>query len=157
MSSISPHQNRATSASEVKNILQSKGVKLNSVIVKDQISDLIKNPKSGFYLLNYGTWFEGTHWAVIHVIDKNNFEFFSSFGDPPLLEIAKARSIDTVYNNLKIQSNLSDNCGLYCVAFILWRNSKRSFDSFIKQFEAVDSEKKLLENDKKMIGIINAF
>lgn len=127
------------------------------ILVKSQLPELMKKPIPGFYILNYGKILAGTHWAVIHVLDRHNLEFFSSFGDPPLRAIAENSKVDTVANNLKIQSNLSNNCGLYCVAFILWRSSGKDFKSFLEQFQAVESERDLFKNDRKMIGMLNTF
>lgn len=151
------YQNEATSGQYLEKILNDKNVPLEGIVVKSQLKDFMKNPKKGFYILNYGRFFQGTHWAVINVIDKYNFEFFSSFGDPPLQAIKNDSNVDTIYNNLKIQSNYSNNCGMYCVAYILWRNSKRTFKSFIDNFSAVDSERDLLKNDRKVFNIINSF
>lgn len=155
---ISLRQNRATTTRELEEILHQKGVKnFKGVFVKALLPSILKERAKGFYIINYGNLLEGTHWSAFQIVDKNNANFFSSYGDMPLKAICEQEDLETVYNNLKFQSNYSSNCGLYCVAWILWMSSGRSFSSFTKLLQDVDSEKTLLSNDKVIINLINQF
>jgi len=122
------------------------------LVIKFQLDkEWFKNAKDGFYVINYGQLFEGTHWVAMELRGKNIL-YFSSLGDKPL-KIFDTIKYKVIYNNYKFQSNYSANCGLWCIVFIRWMNSGRGFKEFSDLFYPHDSEKLLLNNDRKMISL----
>ena len=68
----------------------------------------------------------GEHWTAL-IVSDNKCLFFDSLGDEMrnvyLLESLKRVGITKYkYNSCQIQSIFSNNCGYYCVAFILSPN-----------------------------------
>lgn len=144
--------NKPLTGSEIneylKNVPGYQGLFIRSQLDKDFFSGL----KNGFYILNYGKVFEGTHWVAFEV-NGNKITYFSSLGDKPL-KIFDTIPQQVVYSNYKLQSNYSMNCGLWAVAFIKWRSLGRSLKDFANLFIPHDSEKLLLENDRVMLSLL---
>lgn len=107
--------------------------------------DLLNNCKfvdNGFYIINNQDSSEGngTHWTALF-LSKNISFFFDSFGCSPSVEIVKFvkrfKSKHLYYNNFIIQDLKSDNCGYYCIAFILFieRNKKGNYNNLLETID----------------------
>lgn len=89
---------------------------------------------------------EGTHWVALIAVSENNFEYFDSFGrKPPDAFYAAYENI--TYNKSIVQSLISDNCGYFCIFYLLYRckgfsmseivsflDSKANPDFFVENF-----------------------
>lgn len=61
----------------------------------------------------------GTHW-VAYYKDKNNVEYFDSFGNlQPPLEVLRYLGTNTKYNYNSYQKPNSFNCGHLCLKFLI--------------------------------------
>ena len=95
----------------------------------------------------------GEHWTALIVSDKKCL-FFDPLGcemlNVFLLETLKSVGITKYkYNSCQIQSIFSNNCGYYCVAFILSFIKGFSYSSFIHNFVS-----ELKQNDRLCILFI---
>ncbi len=144
--------NKPLTGSEINEYLKDVS-KYRGLLIKSQLDkDFFRTAKDGFYILNYGRIFEGTHWVAFE-LDGNTITYFSSLGDRPL-RIFDAIPQRVIYSNYKLQSNYSMNCGLWAVAFILWRSLGRDLKDFANLFMPHDSEKLLLDNDRIMLSLL---
>jgi len=113
-------------------IAQFYNLKLIDVVQKD----LLKNTpqvNNGFYIINNQSSTEGngTHWVALY-LSKNLSFFFDSYGAPPPEDVVeyvkKFNSKHLYFNNFIIQNLNSDNCGYFCIAFILFVQNKSNKD-----------------------------
>ena len=105
-------------------------------------SDQIQIQKSGYpqaFIVNTEpSTSVGEHWTALIVSDKKCL-FFDPLGcemlNVFLLETLKSVGINKYkYNSCQIQSIFSNNCGYYCVAFILSFIRGFSYASFMNNF-----------------------
>ena len=105
-------------------------------------SDQIQIQKSGYpqaFIVNTEpSTSVGEHWTALIVSDKKCL-FFDPLGceilNIFLLETLKGVGITKYkYNSCQIQSTFSNNCGYYCVAFILSFIRGFSYASFMNNF-----------------------
>lgn len=80
----------------------------------------------------------GSHWVAI-INDQRSCHFFDSFGLPiyvtPILSTLKENKIKKYsYNSYQIQPYTSDNCGYYCIAFVLSYLAGYNYNDFLKNF-----------------------
>ena len=123
-------------------------INLNSMLKNYEIfmgtfpSDQIQIQKSGYpqaFIVNTEPSTSiGEHWTALIVSDKKCL-FFDPLGcemlNVFLLETLKSVGINKYkYNSCQIQSIFSNNCGYYCVAFILSFIRGLSYSSFIHNF-----------------------
>ena len=98
------------------------------------------------------------HWIALR-IGRNSIELFDSLGGHPsnwgyyptnLISFLQFYSFSHKFQMCKkLQTDLSQACGLYCVYFILFRNSK-SFTNLLSIFSC-----DLEQNDVKLFAILN--
>jgi hypothetical protein len=126
------------------------------VIQKDELYQY-NHINNGFYVINNESSSDGngSHWTCLFLNNNTSF-FFCSFGSPPSEEIiryVKRFSKHMKHNNFIIQDQKSDNCGYYCIGFILflYHNSYNSLE-YIKAFD--DNTKR---NDLVLEGIIRLY
>ena len=81
---------------------------------------------------------EGEHWTAL-IVEGNKCSFFDSFGyqllNPKVLKSLK--NIDIIqyqYSNASIQPIFSNNCGYYCIAFILSYLKGFTYSDFLNLF-----------------------
>ena len=120
------------------------------VFSKNNVSKLKNNQSTIVNLANSND--TGTHWIAMKYVDKKLF-YFDSYGIPYIPDVIKNQySDDKIITNIyRIQSNLSVECGKFCIMFIQ-SNIKNESDyiKFLLQFEKNDFEK----ND---ISIYNGY
>ena len=113
----------------------------------DELNFDIPN-KSGYLICNtdesYNT---GKHWVVIF-FNKNikQVEYFDSLGRRPserLINFMRQDNHYILYNTKKIQSSLSDSCGLFCLYLIYFMCRNLDYKSIIDNFSlsVYDNEK----------------
>jgi len=97
----------------------------------------------------------GDHFVAIY-INKNATYYFDSFGgsidlDPNIKSfIRKIPTKRIIENTQTIQSDFSQFCGFFCVAYLLSKDLNLSEDYFKSCF----NKKNLLENDQNVIYFI---
>ena len=88
----------------------------------------------------------GEHWTAL-IVNKSRRIFFDSFGFE-LLNLSILDSLKNLgvkfyrYNTRPIQPLFSENCGYYCIAFILSYINNIEFSDFLSNF----SSNKILNN-----------
>ena len=86
---------------------------------------------------------KGSHWIGMKFIDKKLF-YFDSYGIPYIPDIIKKQYPNSkiIINIYRIQSNISNECGKFCIMFIQ-SNIKNESDyiKFLLQFEKNNFEK----------------
>lgn len=122
-------------------------IKLNDVIMKDQIPEHILN---GNYIINLNDSGEsGSHWTCFHK-DGTTIFWFDSFGMPPVQRIVdileKTPPVDYLhYNSNTIQNIKSTMCGFYCLGFFLalkhFKGTKKErIHTFQRMFNLADTK-----------------
>ena len=103
---------------------------LISICMKNELPNTVKN---GCYIINMqsSTQGNGTHWVALFVYQNNGY-YFDSFGATPPIEITKfvkkRKGCHLLYNNFIIQDLKSENCGWYCLAFLIYMYGKLQSD-----------------------------
>lgn len=89
----------------------------------------------------------GQHW-IAFVFPKNNQNigyFFDSYGLAPInkyhYDFLSRNCKKIIFNSTQFQSNTSNVCGLYCLAFIDNLCRGKSYSSFLQQFDRDNLEK----------------
>jgi len=146
----------STSNFELMELAKYFNLDLVDVVQKD---NLHKCPKHNncFYIINTASSYEnnGTHWVCLYLNNKQSF-YFDSYASTPLQEVinfCKSFSKHLSYNNYIIQSLGSDNCGIFCLAFILFM-THNDYEPipFIKAFRDREDD-----NDRVLEGIIRLY
>ena len=97
----------------------------------------------------------GDHFVCMY-LNKTTIFYFDSFGERVNLDKNILRFVNNipskklVHNTQKIQDDLSQFCGFYCIAYLLSKDLKLS-DEYFKSFF---SKENLLLNDKNVIYFI---
>ena len=81
----------------------------------------------------------GEHWVAIYMSTEGELEYFDSFGLPPLhAEIIEFLDNNCVngwsYNTITFQSIYSTTCGMYCVIYLYFKCTGKSFYDFTALF-----------------------
>ena len=89
---------------------------------------------------------DGEHWVAL-VLQKERCFYFDSFGLPIMNKnilhfLQKYKKV--MYSDICIQDINSVKCGKFCIGFIKYVNSKKSYNDFISKFDFV----KLYKNDE---------
>jgi hypothetical protein len=70
--------------------------------------------------------FPGQHWFALYVPRIGKVEYFDSYGlkpiNPQIYEFLRANGSKYIYNSKRIQSDLSKNCGKFCIFYIYMRS-----------------------------------
>ena len=127
------------------------------VVAIDQLPKTIKKIKSSAYVVNSEKSYEdGEHWFSIFWDKNSNCEFFDSLNMGPtfygLDNFLLKTSNSVIYNNIQIQSFLSQYCGYYALLFILSRSRNIKFLDFLEYFD-YDT----LKNDFKIKKFIDFY
>ena len=98
----------------------------------------------------------GSHWVAI-INDQRSCHFFDSFGLPiyvtPILKTLKENRIKNYsYNSCQIQPYTSDNCGYYCIAFVLSYLAGHNYNDFLKNFST-----NISKNDNICYNLIEKY
>ena len=126
--------------------------------MKDELPSK-KGSSDGNYIINLQSSFqgEGTHWTALNV-SGNSAAFFDSYGAPPSIEIeqfCKRNKKTLAFNNWIVQDLKSENCGSFCLAFLLFLNrsscgcsNTKKMNEFVNGFN---------DNTKKNDSILASF
>ena len=143
-----------------KNIQRYKG----SVIAIDELLDFNVELKSRYFIVNNQTQnLSGEHWFAIFLPSDISLpvEMFDSMGKSPsvynpiLLDFLTKQRLQYSYNSLRIQSEDSVACGVFCLYFISLRCMGKSYESIIQNFNPSNyylNEKIATEHIKKIIN-----
>ena len=86
----------------------------------------------------------GRHWIAMFK-QSSTIEFFDSFGFHPnlygLQSFLDAQDTNTIlYNNVKLQSILTDVCGHYCLYFAYFRSLGESMHSIVERLHRLEED-----------------
>ena len=101
----------------------------------------------------------GSHFVAFYKT-KTNIVYFDSFGKDPnseLDEYLQKFNLPVEISKLKIQSNLSNFCGYFCIGFILSQEIRIDLKFFLQFFHYCESENHLLGNDNLISHFINTY
>jgi hypothetical protein len=119
------------------------------VYPRDKIPKIKSYPSC--FILNTDTSTEpGEHWLAVYVDQNNECYFFDSYGNSPKffgLDNYFSQFKTLTWNKIKLQGN-SNNCGLYCILFLLYKSHNK-----LQQFY-LEFDNKSDINDKKLIDLI---
>ena len=83
----------------------------------------------------------GTHWIAMKFID-NKLLYFDSYGIEFVPDIIKKQYKKIIVNIYRIQSNISNECGRFCIMFIKSNIQHESaYIKFLLQFHKNDFQK----------------
>ena len=83
----------------------------------------------------------GTHWVGIKFINNKLF-YFDSYGIPFIPDIIKKQYDKIITNIFRIQSDISNECGKFCIMFIKSNIQNESdYIKFLLQFHKNDFQK----------------
>ena len=135
----------------LKSNLQTRNIFLG-VFARDELPKLDRFPCC-FVINTAKRSHPGKHWLSFYY-DKNKVcNFFDSYGNEPsffnLDKYIYKTSKKLVSNNKAIQSWKSENCGYYCILFIILRSSGHSMKQFCNLFdENRDKNDQMIERYK---------
>ena len=112
----------------------------------DQIDILPKTLPKSLIINTANSDTDGEHWVAL-VLQKKRCFYFDSFGLPIMNKnilhfLQKYKKV--MYSDICIQDINSVKCGKFCIGFIKYVNSKKSYNDFITKFDFV----KLYKNDE---------
>lgn len=95
----------------------------------------------------------GMHWVAFFFDSNKVCHFFDSYGNSPTLfrlnNFIKNNSTRLIFNKKQIQSWTSDNCGYFCVLFLIFKCLGYSIGRFCKLFyDSSDKNDKIIEKLK---------
>jgi hypothetical protein len=131
------------------------------VFARDQLSTKIICPSS--LIVNTDKINEsGEHWLGLFFDINGTCNFFDPLGFSPKYhnfdEFIKKNCVNYYYNDRRVQSLLSKNCGYFCCLFILKINQNYSFFKFLNLFFFdYNLNEKLIEKLKLSPGIITVW
>lgn len=140
---------------DIVNILERNNIFLVYIGYKDMLVD--SKLQSGCYIINMSDSDDGTggsHWTAI-MIDKNYAVYFDPLGSPPPWVVIQYLLNDNVlYNQKKIQNEVTAICGWYVILFIYYMTNMKKqepnlfprFQKFLNLFSYdVEDNRKLLQ------------
>ena len=116
------------------------------VFAADQLPRTIPIFPCGFIANTDNSNRPGQHWVAFFIRDDNVVEFFDSYGQNPGLYNGQFTSwIDrhaktVLVNELRLQSDYSNVCGLYAVYFLRQRLLREGMDQILDRFSISDTE-----------------
>lgn len=147
----------STSNTDLIKIASFYNLPLVSVCQRDNLDEQ-QYVNNGFYIINTepSTAGTGTHWACLYLNKLTSF-YFCSFGSPPPTDVVsyvKNYSKHFKNNNLIIQNIKSDNCGYFCIGYILFMiNNKYNYLEFINAFDEENTKR----NDYILEGLLRLY
>jgi hypothetical protein len=155
----------STSNIDLLNI--AKYFSIHNLVAVCQKDKLMMYPlmNNSFYIINSqdSTEGTGTHWTCLF-LNKSQSYFFDSYGASPsnsIVEYCKKFTKNLLFNNFIVQDLDSDNCGYYCIGWILFmnRNCNKKYSNFkfvMNDFlNAFNDDTK--DNDKILEGIMRIY
>jgi len=99
----------------------------------------VKKPCS-FIVNTHNSNLPGEHWFAIFVPHRGKIEYFDSYCKKPInnevYNFLRINGIKYIYNKTCIQSNLSVNCGKFCLHYIYFRSRNYSMKKYVKFFSS---------------------
>ena len=95
---------------------------LDHIVMSDEISSIPLQPHLNIVINSRIRGQKGKHWTMLVVHGKHALHFDSYAGIPTagVLIYAKRHNLTLCHNKFIIQSMSSTNCGLYCIALLLF-------------------------------------
>ena len=95
----------------------------------------------------------GQHWIAIYIERNKTCTFFDSFGNHPsyfkLMRYITNNSNRLIFNRKVIQGLFSQNCGYYCVLFLILKSSGYSMEKISDIFYNIPEKNDQLINKYK--------
>lgn len=138
-----------------RSLLRSKNKELTNIDINKKLSkikgyagcflksEIQMKPSDICAVVNLESHPPGSHWVSFY-IRSGILYYFDSFGIVPpneIVEIAKNRKLEIVYQDSDLQKLSSKRCGYYCVYFIKEMAKNKSFFDVVFSFKQSPSEK----------------
>jgi hypothetical protein len=125
------------STTDINAVLENVGI-FKGVYPSDLVPIYIQKDTQAYIINTAGSNHPGEHWIAL-VFDENNCLYFDSFGYQLvnldiLNKLKKTGVFQYQFNSKQIQPFQSDNCGYYCIAFILSCQNGMTFSKFLNNF-----------------------
>lgn len=127
----------------------------------DLVPKITKTPSS--LVINLDESYKpGSHFVAVYITSKEII-YFDSFGLKPNVSIKKIFSnikIPYKWNKDKIQSDLSQFCGYYCIGFLISQYLNIELENFTGLFftcKLIECETRLLQNDQLITYFIKSY
>src|SRR5215813_3796827 len=92
----------------------------------------------------------GSHWVSVYIDEKRQSTYFDSFAEPPIqgfYSYLKRHAQSMSYNTVRVQSLMSETCGLHCIFFLKLKSLKWSMKYILTRFYTGDP----MINDCKVV------
>ena len=127
-------------------------IQLSNILKRDKFTkkyfsgvlsiDLLPIKKIGktcsFIINTQNSTLPGEHWFAIFLPKSGKIEYFDSYGLKPINQevysFIKANGNKYIYNQKRIQSEDSQNCGKFCIFYIYMRSRNFSMNKILKFF-----------------------
>jgi hypothetical protein len=135
------------STSEINSVLEKVDI-FKGAYPSDLLPIHIRKDTQAYIINTADSNHPGEHWIAI-VLDENQCLYFDSFGYQLLNldilnKIKKAGVLQYQFNNKQIQPFQSENCGYYCIAFILSCQNGVTFSKFLNNFSTNPEENNVI-------------
>ena len=125
------------STTDINSVLENVGI-FKGVYPSDLVPIYIQKDPQTYIINTADSNHPGEHWIAIALYD-NKCLYFDSFGYQLLNlvilnKLKKAGVLQYQFNNKQIQPFQSENCGYYCIAFILACQNGVVFSKFLNNF-----------------------
>ena len=122
------------------------------VFARDELPFINKYP-SCFIMNTAKRKHAGQHWIAIYFDSNKIANFFDSYGNNPkffkLDKYLKKYSNGVIFNKKQLQSWSSQNCGYYCLLFLILRSTGYSIIKFVGFFhESSNKNDEMIEKFK---------
>lgn len=125
------------------------------VFARDELP-IIETYPASFILNTANRSHPGQHWIAFYFDEKQICNFFDSYGHNPdffrLKKYIKNYSDLLLYNKKVIQGWKSENCGFYCILFLILRSSGYSLEKICDLFHEFPNK-----NDEMIDKFKNKF
>ena len=135
-----------------------KGVKPCDIFLKEIENNQHTLQEGDSFIINMSSSNNpGSHFVSIFIPSYNEAEYFDSFGlpsfDSNINKAFKMAKLKVTEFNKNIQDLSSQFCGLYCIAYLIWRQLGLEKEKFARIF---NSESKIM-NDATVLKLLKLY
>lgn len=126
---------------QISNIVRQHSPEFLGVLPGNHLYNLKNN---GFVIVNTDECYKtGRHWVALYLNDFT-CEFFDSLGQSPTHyhnswhKFLFEKSGEYIFNDRRIQKLNSDDCGKYCIIYVILRSRGLEFKTIIEMIQNID-------------------
>jgi len=113
---------------------------VQGIYASDTLPSTVKKYPSAYIVNTDPAWKPGRHWVAFYFRDRNNAEFFDSFGRKPghysetFEAFLENNSRHVQCNDKRLQQNYSQTCGYYVLFYLFMKCLKVSLHDIVHIF-----------------------